>query len=256
MIAGPPRGCAGTRWSGMVRRRSLFLAGAVPMMPGMAETLASDTRRFVERLTGSGFTERQAGTPRPAAMRPVDKPARVRSLGAVDVEPLRSRVLRLSRKVWRREDAAKENAFPCFHHTRHVIIRYIAGNRDPRCFYSNPIWRVWKPMLLPLMARAAAPYGYADPVYPKVMLARLEAGHGIEPHIDYEGSHPFVHKIHVPLTTEPQAVVRVDGVDFHLEAGRAFEINNLVLHSAYNGGKRDRIHLIFEVYDAAPPVPA
>ena len=195
-----------------------------------------------------------AGLPR------VEKPARVRPLGAVDIEALRRRMARLSDKVWRQEDGRKENDFRCFHHTRHVIFRFIAGNRDPRRFYSQPIWAFWGPMLLPVMERAAAPYGYAGPVYPKVMLARLQAGHGIDLHVDGGGSNPYTHKVHVPLETSPAAVLRVDSEDFHLHAGYAFEVNNLVPHGAFNGGEADRIHLIFEVFEgeggvrARPPV--
>ena len=194
--------------------------------------------------TGNGASE-------PARLPRVSKPARVRPLGAVGVGELRRRVARLSETVWRREDAAKENDFPCFHHTRHVIFRFIAGNRDPRRFYSHPIWALWQPMLVPVLARAAAPYGYADPVYPKVMLARLAAGHGIDRHVDRGGSNPFVHKVHLPLETNPRAVLTVDGKDFHLAAGRAWEVNNLAPHGAFNGGEADRIHLVFEVFEGA-----
>lgn len=183
----------------------------------------------------------------------VGKPARVRPLGEVGVEVLRRHLAHLSEVVWRQEDAAKENGFPCFHHTRHIIFRFIAGNRDPYRFYSRPIWAVWARLLLPVMAQASAPYGYARPVYPKVMLARLEAGHGIDMHVDGRGggSHPFTHKVHVPLETNPEAFLRVDRVDFRFDAGQAFEVNNLVPHGAFNGGEADRIHLIFEVFNDA-----
>lgn len=197
-------------------------------------------------------------------LRRVDKPARVRPLGAVGIERVRCQVARLSEKVWRQEDRAKETDTPCFRHTRHVIFRFITGNRDPRCFYSEPIWAVWSSVLLPVMTQATAAYGYTLPVYPKVMLARLGPGGAIDRHIDRSrdgwGSHPFVHKVHVPLETNRRAVLHVDGEDFHLEAGRAWEVNNLAVHGAFNGGDTDRIHLIFEVFDggeeASPPEPA
>lgn len=188
---------------------------------------------------------------RPEGLRRVDKPARVRPLGAVDVEPLRRRAARLSERVWRQEDRVKENAFACFHHTRHIIFRFIASGRDPRRFYSQPIWAVWGRMLLPVMEQAAAHYGYTYPVYPKVMLARLEAGYGIELHVDDGGANPYVRKVHVPLETNPAAVLHVDGADIHLDAGQAWEVNNLVPHGAFNGGETDRIHLIFEVFEGA-----
>lgn len=56
-----------------------------------------------------------------AGLRRVDKPDRVRCLGAVGVEDLRREVARLSERVWVQEDRAKENNFRCFHHTRHII---------------------------------------------------------------------------------------------------------------------------------------
>lgn len=182
---------------------------------------------------------------------PVSKPSRVRRIGPVRVGALRRQMARLSERVWRREDRAKENDYDCFHHTRHIIFRFIEGNRDPRRFYSNPIWAVWRPVLLPVLAQATAPYGYDRPVYPKAMLARLMAGHRIDGHRDGEGSHPLVHKIHVPLETGPAAVLHVDGKDFHLETGHAYEINNLLVHGAFNGEETDRIHLIFEVFEGA-----
>ena len=203
-----------------------------------------------------GTPGREADGPHRGRMRRVDKPARIRPLGAVDVDALRLHVHRLSERVWRQENAARENDWPCFRRTRHIIFRFIAGNRDARCFYSQPIWAVWSPVLLPVMARAAAPYRYAEPVYPKVMLARLEAGHGIDRHVDGEGSHPFTHKIHVPIETNPGAVLHVDGADFHLGAAHAWEVNNLVPHGAFNGGERDRIHLIFELFEGAAAEPA
>ena len=181
----------------------------------------------------------------------VEKPDVVRYLGPVDVETLRDGVERLSEKVWQQEDAVKENDFFCFAHTRHVIFRFIPGNRTPLRYYSNPIWMVWQRWLLPIMAQAAAPYGYAKPTYPKAMLARLAAGRGIDLHVDAGASHPSVHKIHVPLRTDPRALLIVDDVAFHPEAGHAWEINNLKPHGAFNGGDRDRIHFIFEMYEGA-----
>lgn len=156
---------------------------------------------------------------------------------------------RLTENVWNRADASKDNDFPCFHHTRHILFRFIEGNRDARRFRSYPAWHIWSATLLPVMARASAPYRFASPVYPKAMLARLSAGHCIDRHIDGPGSNLHTHKIHVPLATGPAAVLNVDGVDYHLRQAHAYEVNNLLPHGAFNGDSRDRIHFIFEVFD-------
>ena len=187
----------------------------------------------------------------PATHRPVAKPDSVRRLGPVDVAPLRAQVARLSEKVWNRENAVKENGYFCFAHTRHIVFRFIPPGLTGIRFYSRPLWNLWQRWLLPVMAQAAAPYGYARPVYPKAMLARLAAGRGIDLHEDRGGMNPLVHKIHVPLETNPRATLTVAGAAFHLEAGYAFEVNNLASHGAFNGGGQDRIHFIFEVFEGA-----
>ncbi len=195
----------------------------------------------------------ESGAQRPDMERlpPVRKPTTVLRLGRVDASALVDVAGRLSDEAWRRADSTKENDYACFYHTRHVVFRFIVGNRDPRTFYSNPGWHVWRPWLEPLMERVAGVYGFRRPVFPKAMLARLEAGQRIDTHSDGDGSHPLVHKIHVPLQTNPEAVLIVDGARVHLSAGYAWEVNNLVPHGVVNGGAGDRIHFIFEVFEGA-----
>lgn len=182
-------------------------------------------------------------------LRHVKKPHAVRRLGLVDIAAVNEQVAQLSERVWNRENAVKENDFFCFTHTRHIIFRFTTQAFGS--FYSMPIWYLWQRWLQPVMTAAAAPYAYAAPLFPKVMLARLHAGHGISPHQDYAGMNPFTHKIHVPLQTGPQATLTVRDQTLHLPTGEAFEVNNLETHSAFNGESRDRIHLIFEVFEGA-----
>ena len=196
---------------------------------------------------GEGIRSRADAT----ALQPVSKPHSVRRLGPVEVAPLRAQVARLSENMWRWEDAVKENDFLCFAHTRHIVFRFIPLQLTRISYYSRPLWTLWQRWLRPVMAQAAAPYGYARPIYPKAMLARLAAGHGIDLHEDRGGLNALTHKIHVPLETSSQATLTVRGTAFHLEAGSAYEVNNLAPHGAFNGGPHDRIHFIFEVFEGA-----
>ena len=187
-------------------------------------------------------------------LQPVEKPDTVRPLGPVDaghVRALRAQVARLSDAVWNREDGAKENDFFCFAHTRHIVFRFIPLDATHPRYYVNPGWDLWRRWLLPVMAQATAPYGYAEPVYPKAMLARLAAGRDIALHTDGGRLDPFTHKIHVPLETNPRATLTVADAAFHLPAGSTWEVNNLAVHGACNGGGQDRIHFIFEVLEGA-----
>ena len=116
-----------------------------------------------------------------ATLQPVEKPCAVRRLAAVETGPLRAQVARLSETVWNRASDVRENDFPCFAHVRHIVFRFPVDGDRGRC-YVKPGWNLWACWLLPIMAQASSCYGYADPVYPKAMLARLAAGHGIDLH--------------------------------------------------------------------------
>ena len=181
----------------------------------------------------------------------VQKPARVRTLTTVDVTSLQRSVKAIPEKVWSIADSQKENDFFCFHHTLHVVLRFTRHNRDHRDFYDTPAWQLWKPKLLPLLLEITKSYGFEEPEFPKVMFARLKAGHEIDRHVDGAGSNLGTHKIHLPLQTNPKAKFFVEDEAFHLALGTAYEVNNIAPHSAVNHGTEDRIHLIFEVFDKA-----
>ncbi len=179
----------------------------------------------------------------------VKKPENILKLGKADISEIRKLIPRLSEKVWNLENSQKENKFKCFHHTQHIVFRFIEGNRNHRNFYSNPIWDVWQNQLLPIMDSVITKYNYENPVYPKVMLARLAANSVIDSHSDGAGSHPHTHKIHIPIQTNEKAHFFIRDEAFHLKKGIAYEVNNLVPHAVENHGSTDRIHLIFEVFN-------
>ena len=178
-------------------------------------------------------------------------PDRVLDLGAVDVRALTSRVAEIGEDTWASEDDRKENRFRVFHSTQHIVFRFIPRNRDHREFYSNPSWSSWSPLLMPIIEQAIGRYGFRHPRIPKAMLARLKAHGHIDRHVDGAESNLYTHKIHVPLITDPGVIMEVDDEPFHLEAGRAYEINNVVRHAVRNDSDIDRVHFIFEVFDAA-----
>jgi len=184
-------------------------------------------------------------------MKRVNKPETYLDLGSVDIAGLRNLVLSLSEAVWAKENAIKENGFSVLRQTEHIVFRFIPENQDPRNFYANRIWDIWQQQLLPVMDRVAKIYGHREVVYPKVMLARLPAGEHISEHSDGRGSHPYTHKIHVPLVSNAQAMFTVNGSTRHLEVGQAYEVNNIARHGAENKGDEDRIHLIFEHFDCS-----
>lgn len=180
----------------------------------------------------------------------------IRPLGIIDVAPLKEAVLALPEAVWDAEDASKPNRFGALDATRHVVFRFVSNFRDWRQSYERPLWKEWKPVLKPVLAKATAPYGYARGGFPRVMLARMAPGGVIHPHRDENPAAKWPHKIHVPLLTNEDVTFYVDGSGFHFAEGEAVEVNNMAVHAVENRGQTDRIHLIFEYYDLDQPEPA
>jgi hypothetical protein len=179
----------------------------------------------------------------------------LRALGAIDIAALCAAVKAIPEAVWDAENTRKPNKFDVLGATRHIVFRFIESPCDWRGDYDCPWWQDWRGLLEPVMAQAVADYGYSRGAFPRVMLARLPAGGAIHPHIDANPAAKWPHKIHVPLITDPRVICCFGGEQRHFPAGDAVEVNNLDAHWVNNGADSDRVHLIFEYYDAAQPEP-
>jgi hypothetical protein len=183
------------------------------------------------------------------------KTASLRPLGKVDVAALREEVLAIPEPIWDFENSSKPNDYRALDRTRHILFRFVDTTRDWRRSHDRPLWEAWRARIEPILRRAVAPYGYANGVFPRVMLARMPPGGEIKPHQDTNVAARWPHKIHVPLTTNDRVAFWIDGRAYHLPVGEVFEVNNMAVHAVRNDGDTDRIHLIFEYYDADQPDP-
>ena len=183
------------------------------------------------------------------------KTTTVRKLGPVDIAALRAAVLAIPEPVWEAENAGKPNRFEVLDATRHIVFRFVDNPRDWRGSHDRGAWPQWRAILEPVLAQAVGDYGYARGVFPRVMLARMPAGGVIHPHIDANPAAKWPHKIHIPILTNDWVAAFFGGVEHHFPEGEAVEVNNLGPHWVRNDGATDRIHLIFEYYDADQPEP-
>ncbi len=183
------------------------------------------------------------------------KTTSVRHLGAVDIEALLAAVRMIPESVWDAENADKPNKFEALDKTRHIVFRFVDSTRDWRGSHDRPAWAQWRDLLQPVMAQAVRDYGYSRGVFPRVMFARMAPGGVIQPHIDANPAAKWPHKIHVPLSTNAAVKFHIGETIHHFPVGQAVEVNNLGPHAVQNGGDTDRIHLIFEYYDAEQPEP-
>ncbi len=183
------------------------------------------------------------------------KTTTVLKLGPVDITALRDAVMAIPEYVWKGENDSKPNRFEALGETRHIVFRFIDSPRDWRSSHDRAAWPEWQGLLEPVLANAVSGYGYDRGVFPRVMLARMPPGGIIHPHIDANPAAKWPHKIHVPVTTNPGVISFFGGSEHYFPAGEAVEVNNLGPHWVRNGGETDRVHLIFEYYDADQPEP-
>lgn len=83
----------------------------------------------------------------------------------------------------------------------------------------------------------------------KIVCAYLPPGKVIKPHKDGGQYYTFHNRIHVPLVTNSQVIMTVDGEQFAMDVGDIYLFQNLRRHAASNEGTEGRIHLIMDVLD-------
>lgn len=75
----------------------------------------------------------------------------------------------------------------------------------------------------------------------------LSIGSAVHPHKDGLPSDDWLIRIHVPLQTNPQSIFYCDDVPYHMEVGKAYEVDITKLHYNRNPGPGPRVHLWFDI---------
>ncbi len=207
--------------------------------PPELELLVADKENYLIDQFGYDFTEPEK----------YPKTDFFNHLGTVDIAALIERVKSIPESLWDSENEDKPNKFARLNDTRHIIFRYLSSTDNAFDFKDHPVlWNQWKDILLPIMEQAAKSLGYKNYCFPRAMFAWLPAGGEISRHSDGNASH-YVHKIHVPLITNPDTIFHVGRQAKHLPEGEIIEVNNKRTHAVKNDGDQDRIHFIFECYN-------
>lgn len=177
----------------------------------------------------------------------------IRDLGAVPGPLLDTMQAKLEEDpaLWLRADRVKPNRFGAFQgSTLHIVFQYPLDLRSHlRSGYAD-LWQEWREVVEPVVEAATRLYDYADGRTARIMLARLLPGKAIDRHVDGSPSAEVPHKIHVPLRTHPDVKFFVEDRAYHLQRGRAWEVNNRRHHEVRNGSEQDRVHLIFDYFHA------
>lgn len=172
----------------------------------------------------------------------------VRDLGEIPAELLTALVEKVcdNAHLWLVNDPRFLTAHP---DSRHIVFKFPDSYPQTHLRASQTdLWDDWAELLTPVIEVVRQSYGFVGCATSKIMLSSLRAHAQVPPHVDANPSSLVPHKVHVPLITNPDVTFVIDGERHHLAVGRAYEINNLLMHSVENAGGRDRVHFIFEIY--------
>ena len=78
------------------------------------------------------------------------------------------------------------------------------------------------------------------------LISPLMVGQTIAIHADQQPP-DWIVRIHVPITTNPEAVYCNPPVEHRMEVGKAYLINTKAPHECWNRGDKDRIHFMWDV---------
>jgi hypothetical protein len=78
-------------------------------------------------------------------------------------------------------------------------------------------------------------------------IVNLLPGKELTLHKDIYWFHKYSRRIHIPLCTNSECRQIFEDREYHLTVGKIYEINNRILHSAYNRGSLSRIHIILDL---------
>ncbi|WP_176125784.1 aspartyl/asparaginyl beta-hydroxylase domain-containing protein [Paraburkholderia youngii] len=85
----------------------------------------------------------------------------------------------------------------------------------------------------------------------RMLLVRMPPGVALDEHTDEGAYAEHYSRFHIPLATNGQCELVVNGQPQHMQAGEAWWFNHRAPHSAHNMGETERVHLIV---DAVSPM--
>lgn len=80
------------------------------------------------------------------------------------------------------------------------------------------------------------------------LIAKLKPNGVAAKHVDSGEFLEPIHRLHIPLQTNPECMYQIEGGDVNMKVGSMYEIGNQRRHGVINSGASDRIHLIVNVY--------
>jgi hypothetical protein len=172
-----------------------------------------------------------------------------RSLGGVDIQALKQRILDQEPAAWA-EQALRQQTYEVHKDTESIVMLFCDESWPDGEIYKESGWERLADVAMPLIDNIIETHYEPGGTLLRAMAAKLKAQGRIRPHRDSLRSFHMGHRIHVPITTNPAVRFVIDGRPYEFAVGQAYELNNQKKHSVMNMGQEDRIFFIF---DYVPP---
>ena len=174
----------------------------------------------------------------------------LRELGAIDATALREAILSQEEAAWH-EDEYRQQSYDVHYETESIVLVFTDGSNWPNIeVRKEPGWDRLADAAVPVMNEILGKHYSKGGRIIRAVAAKLLAGAEIKPHRDGHPSFHCGHRIHVPITTNPDVQFMIDDQLYHFKVGQAYELNNQKLHSVVNEGTDDRITFIFDYVPA------
>lgn len=162
-----------------------------------------------------------------------------RRLGYVDVAALRDAVLALPEIVWHSYITKSADHY-LNAEVQSIVVRHGIVSTNPM-YVNTGAYDLLERVLEPVLAQLPG----AD----RVRLARMKPGTMIPEHIDASAYFDLMHRVHVPLLTNPGTVFKFDTDYLWMRHGEVYEIDNKRMHGVVNFGDTDRIHMVVDYFE-------
>lgn len=152
--------------------------------------------------------------------------------------------------LWQAETWRQDHPASPHRDTETVFLRMPPGPITPELVFDRVGGEQWLrgEQLVPLKLLAHQIERLEGGQLARVMAAKLKRGGVIEPHTDTGPYAEATDRYHAVISTNMFCSMQSGTEAHHLEPGTAWWLDKHVQHSAVNGGTKDRIHLIVDLY--------
>lgn len=169
---------------------------------------------------------------------------KLRTLGPVDHAAMKAAMLGAPAQEWL-EEQLRQQSYDVHAATHSIILLFAEGWPDINISRHNG-WARYSVVAMPVMQQIIRRHYSPQGTIIRAMFAKLLAGKSIDEHFDDHPTFTVGHRIHVPLVTNEKVRFVIDGADYNLKEGVAYEVSNLDFHYVANPSEMDRVHFIFD----------